>query len=195
MPKGYEMMKNTEINHPIPEFNKQGRLPPNDIDAHPLIPYEVSCEDFVRCFATSKKRIDLMHVLFAELRQTLYKHHILSGYQWINGSFAEKKENPNDIDLVTWYKRNSEQDEEILAELSDPGMWIPKGVHHFLECEENNDSLRWKLYWHDAWSHVRPDPETGLQMRKGYLQIDLDPTSDAIVIRNLESMRERYREL
>lgn len=88
-------------NKPMPKelkFNKQGLLVPADIIEVELSTFKAY---FVDAFPNSKTRKSL----FENYLRYIYRFQddVFPIFeQWINGSFVTKKENPNDIDLVTF---------------------------------------------------------------------------------------------
>lgn len=94
----------------IPPWNAQGVLDPIDYtDPTSLVrsPYIVSLETFVRHFSTSPERIRILDG-FLRYRDALHDAGVELGYQWLDGSFLENKEQlkglpPGDIDVLTFY--------------------------------------------------------------------------------------------
>jgi hypothetical protein len=84
-------------------------------------------QTFVDYFPLSEKRQFLFHNYLEYLR--LFSRKITPHFeQWINGSFVTKKENPNDIDFVTFidariFERNEAKLEEFWSfSLEDEGL-------------------------------------------------------------------------
>lgn len=97
----------------IPSYDAGGVLPPflgtSPGSAASQSPYEASPEELVLRFGTSAYRNRLLRGLL-ELRKDFRGMGIVSGYQWIDGSFVEDKERttgapPNDIDVVSLIER------------------------------------------------------------------------------------------
>lgn len=98
----------------IPDHNHMGVLPPFLLGALPhemgaMAPYRTSFLDLAKKFSTSEERISILKGLI-EYRNALRSIGILSGFQWIDGSFVEDCERvrgrpPKDIDLITFSER------------------------------------------------------------------------------------------
>ncbi len=94
----------------IPPWNVQGVIDPIDFANPPSAirsPYIVSLETVVRHFSTSPERIQILDGLL-RYRDALHTAGIEQGFQWLNGSFLENKEQnqgapPNDIDVLTLF--------------------------------------------------------------------------------------------
>lgn len=98
----------------IPDFGLGNVLPPfMDEDAtglaQPRSPYRATMSEFVRRFATSPERAQILRGLKG-LRDTLRGLGFDQGFQWINGSFVEaceivKGRPPEDVDVVSVIRR------------------------------------------------------------------------------------------
>ncbi len=95
----------------IPNWNSIGVIPPID-EQQPTSaersPYLVSLIDFVRRFGNTQERISVLNG-FLKYREALHSVGLVSGFQWLDGSFLEHVEllesrHPNDIDVVTFYE-------------------------------------------------------------------------------------------
>jgi hypothetical protein len=74
-----------------------------------MSPYRATVTDLVAHFATSPERIAILRG-FLRYRADLHAFGIVSGFQWVDGSFVEdidKLRAPNDVDLVTFFERPS----------------------------------------------------------------------------------------
>lgn len=104
----------------IPEFNQSGVLPPfiperGPTDPAAMAPYRTSISEFVLRYARSEQRIAMLKGLLA-YREKLRSLGIVNGFQWVDGSFVENIEQtqnrpPNDVDIVTFANRPTENDE------------------------------------------------------------------------------------
>lgn len=175
----------------IPNWNLQGVLPPVDPSSKATSknrsPYRVSLNDFVLQFGTSSHRQSLLND-FLSFRSMLHEIGVVTGFQWIDGSFCEYVEsirscNPDDIDVVTFYIVPSGQTQKTL-EACQPQLfdhdYIKDNYHLDTYFFELKGSTIGKLvsectYWYSLWSHQRDT-----LLWKGYLQIDLSPTNDSI---------------
>src|SRR5437868_6595038 len=95
---------------PIPPFDHNLVIPPHVGD--PRVPAELSpypCTTLELCqrFGTSDERRDIL-LNFLRFRDLLRRHHLINGFQWLDGSFLENIEAiegrpPRDLDVVTIY--------------------------------------------------------------------------------------------
>jgi hypothetical protein len=105
-------------------FTENGYLTPIDGIETDLATFK---QAFVDNFPLSEKRQLLFHNYLEYLR--LFSKKITPHFeQWVNGSFVTKKENPNDIDFVTFidaaiFERNEAKLEEFWSfSLEDEGL-------------------------------------------------------------------------
>jgi hypothetical protein len=121
-----------------------------------------------------------------KFRAKLHEVGIISGFQWLDGSFLEQIEilesrHPRDMDVVTffdmppgenqlslWQKSRSLFDQQALKEMYSIDSY-------FSELGQPVDALRVKIitYWYSMWSHRRDG------LWKGFVQVDLNPLQDA----------------
>lgn len=83
-------------------------------------PYTTDLAQVVQRFATSPKRVEILHGLIS-FRAELHQLGICSGFQWLDGSFMEHVEvlegrDPKDIDAVTYFDLPAGQTEETLEQ-------------------------------------------------------------------------------
>lgn len=173
-----------DIQSSIPKWNSQGVLPPtlSDTGSH-RSPYTVSSLQLVDRFATTKERCDILSGLF-QYRKALHNAGIVSGFQWLNGSFMEQVEvlegrAPNDIDVVNFLDlQNIDQTQltqEQLELFNNEQALLNYKVDSFLVeiGQAFDEQLAHRVaYWYSMWSHRR----NGLW--KGFLQVNLDAASD-----------------
>ncbi len=179
-------MSTTEI---LPQWNSIGVLPPvrPEERGHSMkrSPYRVSLASFMDLFATSQERMVLLKGLL-KFRKKLHELDIVSGFQWLNGSFLEKIEiledrSPRDIDVVTFYAIPQSETQQSLVQ-KDRKVFD----HEYLKTEYGVDAYfitlgkpvdayqaRKIAYWYSMWSHRR----NGLW--KGFVEVDLSPDQDA----------------
>lgn len=111
---------------PIPAFTIDGVLPPFVGPHGPggapedMTPYRVSAQEVVATFGTSARRQDIL-LGWLNFRSSLRASGITRGFQWIDGSFVEKKD-PKDIDVMTFFYRPSA--------LQDPAQRAPWMASH-----------------------------------------------------------------
>ena len=170
---------------PIPPWDlTSGLIPPTVVDPPRRSPYEATVIDLVTRFGRSDQRRDLLRRLLrfrAELRDV----GIVSGFQWINGSFTENIEvidrrSPVDIDVVTFYYVPNGHSQSTL-QAKQPSLFINKEIrfrHHLdaffvaLNGESPEFILESSAYWYSKWSH------TDDHVWKGFVKIDLDGSED-----------------
>ena len=128
-------------------------------------------------------------------RAALHGVGLTRGFQWIDGSFVENVESsrgraPADIDVVTFFYIPDGHTEESFAS-AFPDFFNPRamkwdfGIDAYLAGINLNDLetiASRAAYWHDIWSHTREG------LRKGYVEVDLDPGEDEAVRAALNRM-------
>jgi len=185
----------------IPDWNLHGVIPPFEpIDPTGAVrsPYIVSLTDVVLRFAVTPERVEIM-AGFLRYRQLLHTVGIVSGFQWLDGSFLEDVEMirtapPKDIDVTTFFHLPVGKTEgELVKELAkDYPILLDKVVikqqYHtdgFLVGLDPNNlefCMQQSHYWYGVWSHQRDTFRW-----KGFVQIDLDPQVDTpadVVLQN-----------
>jgi hypothetical protein len=169
----------------IPNFNQSGVLPPylpgSDPGAGPafISPYETDMVELVTRFGTTPERQDLIRGLL-KMRKQLLAVGVVSGFQWLDGSFSEEIEitegrSPKDIDVVTYAEIPTEINRSILISscsyLFDPEEAKKSfGCHaFFVDMNLSSEMIHaHTCYWLSLFSHKR---ETNLW--KGMLRVDL----------------------
>ena len=170
----------------IPEWDAEGVLPPRD-EAQPTAgvrsPYRVSLAALVERFATSPERVDILRG-FLEYRSALHRVGLVSGFQWIDGSFSEDVERvegraPRDVDVVSFVDRPSaamqpptDADFEALDHDAAKVRFLVDG--YIIEVDELSPRqlVAQSAYWYSLWSHRRS------RRWKGFVQIELDPAQE-----------------
>ena len=181
----------------IPAWNSAGVLPPIRPSAsghsRDRSPYIVDLAMVFDRFATSPERMAILDGLL-RFRADLHSAGIVSGFQWLDGSFLEQIEvlegrAPKDMDVVTFFDLPRGQDQRSLAQ-SHSALFDLKQVKesyaidaYFTVLGQQTD--QWQVsniaYWYSMWSHRRDG------LWKGFVQVDLNPEqdSDARAILNL----------
>lgn len=171
----------------IPDWDGRGVLPPclnSPIEADGISPFPVSLLDLVQRFGTSQERLDILEGLL-RYREALHGIGLVSGFQWINGSFMEHVEllelrPPNDIDVVSFFHLpDGKTQAEILG-----------GHRHLFSRNETKKAFKVdafpvvltdmpqeylierSVYWYGLWGHRRD------RSWKGFLQVDLASDED-----------------
>lgn len=182
----------------IPNWNSIGVIPPID-EQQPTSaersPYLVSLTDFVRRFGNTQERISVLNG-FLRYREALHSVGLVSGFQWLDGSFLEHVEllesrHPNDIDVVTFFELPIGKTQLDLHSQSPNLFPATRSAQQSLKSTYHVDAyleylgkapdrlVRQSSYWYSMWSHRRN------QSWKGYIQIDLSPIEDSTALAEL----------
>lgn len=185
----------------LPSWNSLGLIPPID-EQQPASaersPYTVSLTDFVLRFGQTQPRRVVLDG-FLKYRAALHAAGLVSGFQWVDGSFLENVEviearTPNDIDVVTFFDLPAGKSQiDMLQQFPDlfPTTRVVQqklkdtySVDAYVEHLGKAPSrlVRQSSYWYSMWSHRRN------QAWKGFVQIDLAPTGDALAIAQLANL-------
>lgn len=160
------------------QFDFYGNLFPPQIIEIDLVTFE---EVFVNSFPKSKTRKKLFDdylTYIAGFKQAISP----TFYQWINGSFVTSKQNPNDIDIVTFLE-SAIYKEHLLQLKPYKGLTLfqEKSLDcYFVECfPENHEmyetiTLPDTLEWLHLFSKTRPDHK-GQKNPKGFIKICFEP--------------------
>lgn len=172
----------------LPNWNGVGVLPPVRPDmpgnSPERSPYRVPLAGFVHRFATSPKRMTILDGLL-KFRAKLHELGIISGFQWLDGSFLEQIEllenrSPHDIDVVTFFAMPAGENQRSLLQKSG-SLFDQKTLKklysvdgYFSELGRPVDALQVQsiTYWYSMWSHRRDG------LWKGFVQLDLNPLQD-----------------
>ena len=184
----------------IPAWTSSGVIPPVS-SAGPASaersPYVVSLSEFVLRFGSSAKRNQILNG-FLRYRDRLHVAGLTTGFQWLDGSFLENIEltetrDPNDLDVVTFYSLPLGTTQQQILSL-DPDLFpltvsgranlkMSFFVDAYMVSLGSRASVlvQQSTYWYSMWSHRRDS------RWKGYLQIDLDPSKDALAATHLRA--------
>lgn len=172
----------------IPAWNAAGVLPSIMPDAPgnspERSPYVTELSVLVDRFSTSPERISILDGLL-RFRAALHQAGIVSGFQWLDGSFLEDVEtlegrSPRDMDVVNFLNLMGLDQQMLITQhgaLFDQAKTKQAYAMdaYFVQIggvfEKN--AVRRVSYWYSMWSHRR----NGLW--KGFVQVDLDPAQDA----------------
>lgn len=172
----------------IPVWNMAGVLPPvrPGMPGHSpdRSPYVSALVDVIESFSTSADRIAILQGFLA-LRARLHAIGLVSGFQWIDGSFLEQIEvlasrSPADIDVVTYFDLPAGDTEaDVVAKhpilFDHSHVKIAFHVDHYpavLGKPMDASQIRQISYWYSMWSHRRDG------LWKGFVQVSLDPLED-----------------
>ena len=165
---------------PIPQWNARGLLPANDA-SNPVggyrAPYPAALLDVVMRFGTSGERRQVLRGWLAH-RAALHHLGLVSGFQWIDGSFVEDVETlrgraPIDVDVVSFV------DAPAALPLQDPALdhrrtkALYKVDSYFVELTLPPEEIAQQAaYWYSVWAHTRAE------QWKGFVQVDMAPDED-----------------
>lgn len=183
----------------IPDWSPLGVLPPINLlspTSADRSPYIVSLTDFILHFNTSEERRLILQG-YLRYRQAFHDIGLVSGFQWLDGSFIEQIEivearPPRDIDVVTFFDMpvgmsqidvlslnprlfKPEHRDEIKDEYHVDGQWVPLTVPPKRLVERST-------YWYSVWGHRRD------LTWKGFVQVDLSPAKDDTAVAILNGM-------
>jgi hypothetical protein len=185
----------------LPSWNALGLIPA--IDEHQPAspersPYTVYLTDFVLRFGQTQPRLVVLDG-FLKYRAALHSAGLVSGFQWLDGSFLENVEilearAPNDIDVVTFFDLPAGKSQMYIQQQFPDLFPSSRIAHQKLKDTYCVDAyyedlgkppsrlVRQSSYWYSMWSHRRN------QAWKGYLQIDLAPNDDSSAIAQLDNL-------
>lgn len=183
----------------IPQWGMAGVLPPIrpgqkgvSLDRSP---YVVPLWHVVDRFSTSPERTLILEGLL-NYRAALHNLGVVSGMQWLDGSFTEDVENqdgrhPKDIDVVTWFHLPPGETElTLFAKAGDifrnpyvKKNYLVDAYPLVLQGAIDGQKIRNVSYWYSMWSHKR----SGLW--KGFLQVDLSPHEDVAASKTLAAVK------
>lgn len=139
--------------------------------------------DFAETFCTNTHRAELFEG-YLRFRKELSRVGIRRGMQWLNGSYVTPKEEPRDIDVVTFCYASDYDDGGVPARAltsheSDPNQdaRVVYNVDSYvvrLDDRDPTELIENALYWHEWWSRRRDPPGS----RKGFAIVDLSESSD-----------------
>ena len=148
-------------------------------------PYNTILAELIGVFATSQDRANILNG-FLDYRAALHQQGLVSGFQWLDGSFLENIEDlenrpPDDIDVVTFFEIPPGETEATLQpaieDLFDSDYtkanYRVDAYPSVLGTLVNEGRVRHISYWYSMWSHRRDGTW------KGFVQIDLNPVDDA----------------
>lgn len=173
----------------IPLWTMAGVLPPirpgqlgHSTDRSP---YCVSLEQVVDRFSLTSERNKILDGLL-KYRAALHQMGLVSGFQWLDGSFMENIEvmesrPPKDIDVVTYAYLPAGETQQTLdakaGQLFDHAhvkqTYFVDAYPQFLGQPMTPPNVKKVSYWYSMWAHRRDG------LWKGFIQVDLDPSEDS----------------
>ncbi|MFH1139673.1 MAG: hypothetical protein V1816_26655 [Pseudomonadota bacterium] len=172
----------------LPHWNGVGVLPPVRPEmpgnSPERSPYRVPLAGFVDRFATSPERMAILKGLLL-FRGKLHELGIVSGFQWLDGSFLEQIEilesrHPRDMDVVTFFDMPTGENQRSLfqkaGQLFDQkflkATYAIDGYFSVLGQPVDAWQIQSITYWYSMWSHRRDG------LWKGFVQVDLNTSQD-----------------
>lgn len=167
----------------VPAFNIHGVLPPfiGSVPGEPpsqMSPYVVTPIDVVNAFGSTADRLDIL-TKWLQHRDQLRKKGIESGFQWLDGSFVERKA-PKDLDVTTFFRRPKKTSGVEMAALMAQNLTIfgrvqAKAAYRldvfWVDMDARAEAvIDLTRYYCGLFSHNR-----GNFLWKGMLRVDLAP--------------------
>ena len=183
----------------IPDWNTSGIIPPirpgEPGHSSDRSPYRTSLLETIDRFGSTPARLDILEGYLA-FREELHRAGLVSGIQWLDGSFVENKEaregtDPGDIDVVTFVHLPSGRSQADIVS-ANPDLFnhdLVKATYkvdsyfQILGKPSHERFVRETSYWSSMWSHSRLDEW------KGFLEVDLLPGDDADARSYLSAVR------
>lgn len=171
----------------LPDFTNTGILPPvapgADVTSRSRSPYPATLQEFIQRFATNRRRAKVLKG-FLQLRSRLLDFEF-QGLQWVDGSFVENKDRPNDVDVVTLFTDTSATADD-LEEYPEVFRPIEAGAryhvdHYLVQITASIPTVRNITYWYSLFSHQRDT-----RRWKGMVQLPLEGDGS----RELELVRQ-----
>jgi len=185
----------------IPAFNDTHLLPPyrgeegDEREHGNLSPYLCTTLELCKVFGKTKERIEMLQGLIL-FRERLIKENIISGFQWLYGSFSEEieileKRSPNDIDLITFFWNISHDDLMNLTESFPEFFNIEKSKKIFNLDHLNLDIGRSPAFSMNAISDMMQlCTHSRYGIWKGILRLELNtPNEDKMAWKYLSSLK------
>ena len=160
----------------LPPHGANGYLPPHVGDRFVVrngaSPYRIGRESFVDRFGGTAKRKGMIDSLFAMLGEARGLG-VETGFTWIGGSFVDLREEPNDLDVVTFYVPTPKTSRDVVR--ANPRVFQPTAAKESFGCDAyflplvgNRKSYRTVSLWYALFSH---DRET--LTWKGFVELSL----------------------
>lgn len=178
----------------IPTFTLDGILPPflgeePSENSELMSPYRVSASEVVNHFATSCRRREIL-IGWLKHRRALRKVGIVSGFQWLDGSFLENLGNrePKDLDVMIFFRRPARRKKDAIFEQfakRHEKLFIHSIVKatynldsYFIDLDGNSESIvSVSRYFLQLFSHQR-----NTFLWKGMLQVRQDDDQEDVAL-------------
>ena len=154
------------------KFNSRGFIMPYQRITSSV---EEIAEVFVKPFPDSETRQIIFdnYLNYLDDFQTLITTNFT---HWLDGSFMSKKLNPNDLDFVAFidYRIYQQKEEQIFRIVEKFGyLKLDNYVSQIFpkEHSRHSETIHYKDYWTPLFSSSRRDPETNVQIPRGFIEI------------------------
>ena len=172
----------------LPAWNAAGVLPPVMPGApgssSERSPYVIELSALIDRFSTSPERMRILDGLL-RFRAALHQADVVSGFQWLDGSFLEDVETlenrpPRDMDVVNFLDLTGLDQQTLVSQygvlfdqVQTKQMYSMDAYYVQIGGALDKNAVRRVSYWYGMWSHRRND------VWKGFVQVDLNPEQDA----------------
>ncbi len=190
----------------IPDWNEWGILPPIREGQDPVdpdrSPYSCTMQELVAQYGISPERRAILRGLL-QFRELFYQADIITGFQWLDGSFAEnirllEDREPNDIDVVTFFDLPEGADDQGSFVKDHPSLFdhdalkqqfLVDSYPYFLGEASTDYGVQQIAYWYSMWSHRRED-DNGAHLWKGFLVVALSQIDDEEAFQHLAYLEQ-----
>lgn len=175
----------------LPDFGQLEVWPHKELRPYKVLPFDIyDCDEqelerrFVAEFPHSNTRSDIYEG-FIKLRNEALAQGI-QATQWVDGSYLTSKNDPDDIDVVTFVDYDavnalSQPQLDFLNNNLNGGESTKKdySTHTFFvpSCEPTHPYFvvfeHWRLYWLEKWGNTYEDKNTGKKEPKGFLKMSV----------------------
>ena len=183
----------------VPDWNVAGVLPPirpgESGTSRDRSPYPVDLVELVDRFAISPERMAILDGLL-RFRNELHQAGIVSGFQWLDGSYLEdvktqEDREPCDVDVVTFFDLPTGLNQQSLIQqhgnlfdnIQIKTTYVVDAYFVDLSLPADPFLVQNVAYWYSIWSHRRDG------LWKDFVQVDLNPAQDAVARERLKDIQ------
>ena len=140
-------------------------------------------DTFVKSMESSKTRAEI-YTTFKRYNNDLSQLLKCPFVQWVDGSFVTQKNNPRDIDVVTFipyevYQRLQDEIDHQFSKFSVGYFYDKIDAYTVWEYPEKHASYRifqsdW-AYWYDCFSKTKPNHQQK-RFSKSFIQLNINPS-------------------
>ncbi len=143
---------------------------------------ELDLETFKRTFVADFPASKTRKMIFTNYLAYMEQMQVTVGkngfYQWLDGSFVTQKENPNDLDIVTFLDTQiiASKKKELQALGGDTLLKQKQLDCYFVEVFPSTHKNYFlyqsdKMYWLHQFSYTKRNPHTDKRYEKGFIQL------------------------